>query len=100
MGTTLAGIVGIVILIITFIIAIIIALIPVAVAILLNVIISKHMERAAIMKGHVKSHAFALSFWFGVPGYIYTAALPDLNQQEYLESIVKAMQTKPSEQTS
>lgn len=85
---------GIIIGIVAVIAAIVAVLIPPAIAILINFIISKHMEKAAALKGHHKVHAFAMCFWLGLPGYLYVVALPDVNQQAQLESIVNMMQLK------
>ena len=48
----------------------------------IHIFIAKMMERTAKLKGHKKSHAFALCFWFGILGYIYVACLPDLKLQQ------------------
>ena len=96
----MAQIISIIISLIVIVIAFIAILIPPAIAILINVIISKHMEKAAMLKGHYKVHAFAMCFWLGLPGYLYVAALPDVKQQDYLESIINLMQTKGSTDTS
>ena len=49
-----------------------------AIAIIINAIISSHMELVAIEKGYDKqAHAFWMCFFFGPIGYIYVAMLPD-----------------------
>lgn len=58
----------------------------------LHIFIAKMMEKTAKMKGHKKSHAFAMCFWLGIFGYIYVACLPDLKLQQ-LQDISEAIIT-------
>ena len=58
----------------------------------IHIFIAIMMERAARMKGHKKSHTFAMCFWLGIFGYIYAACLPDLRLQQ-LQDISEAIIT-------
>ena len=63
-------------------------LLGLALPIILNCIIAKKFEKIAFQKGYTKSiHSFAMCFWFGIVGYIYVAALPNLAQQKVTEEI-------------
>lgn len=60
----------------------------------IHIFIAIMMEKTAKMKGHKRSHAFALCFWFGIFGYVYVACLPDLKLQQ-LQDISCAILTNP-----
>ena len=62
----------------------------------IHIFIAKMMERTAKMKGHKKSHAFALCFWFGIFGYIHVMCLPDLKLQQ-LQDISCAILANPDD---
>ena len=58
----------------------------------LNEIIASHMEEAAAKKGYgEEAHVYKMCFWLGAIGYLYTIALPDLNQQKKLDKIIKLL---------
>ena len=83
--------------IVTYCLMALAVILPIALFFGLRAIISVHMKKIAIMKGHEKAHAFALCFWLGIPGYIYVVALPDLVQRKQLETIINVVNTKKFE---
>ena len=45
----------------------------------INGIVASFMRNVAYAKGYDdNAHAFAMSFWLGVAGWLYVVALPDL----------------------
>lgn len=74
-----------------------VVILPIALFFGFRAIISVQMKKIAVMKGHEKSHAFALCFWLGIPGYIYVVALPDLVQRKQLETIINVVNAKKLE---
>lgn len=51
------------------------------------------MNKVATAKGYgKKAHVFAMCFWFGIVGYIYVAALPDLIRQRQNQQLIELME--------
>ena len=54
-------------------------ILPLAIYLIINCIFAKKFEEIAFQKGYDNSiHSFALCFWFGILGYLYVIALPNL----------------------
>ncbi len=81
------------------IIAVILLAIPLL-FILAKLIISKHLSSIAKMKGHPSLWAFILCFVFGIPGYFYVAALPDMKKREQLQKIISILLKEEEDQTA
>lgn len=57
-----------------------------------NAIIASFLKNAAYAKGYDDNcHAWAVSFWLGLPGWIYVASLPDLVQRKNQEAIINLL---------
>lgn len=67
------------------------------IAIVINFFIASKMCEVAELKGYSskEKHIFAMCFWFGFFGYLYTIALPDLKLHNLLS---KAFEQKVQEQ--
>lgn len=58
----------------------------------INGIGAQKMKEAAILKGYGDDyHIWALCFWLGIFGYLYTMALPDLVTQGQNQQIIKLL---------
>jgi hypothetical protein len=54
----------------------------------INLMFAYKFEDIAFKKGYDSSiHSFALCFWFGIIGFIYVAALPDLNNRNNTKKV-------------
>lgn len=61
--------------------------IAIAIALIINYVFAKKFEEIAFQKGYDESiHSFAMCFWFGILGYLYVIALPDLNNHYNIHS--------------
>lgn len=57
-----------------------------------DLFIASYMEDVAQKKGYDgDSHVWAISFWLGLPGWLYTIALPDLVARENQQKIIEAL---------
>jgi len=65
-------------------------IIGVAIAyLIINAIVASFMRQAALEKGYDDgAHAWAMSFWLGIAGWIYVVALPDLIARRNQEKII------------
>lgn len=58
----------------------------------INLIVAEHMKKAAYAKGYDdSSHAWAMSFWLGIAGWFYVAALPDLVARKNQETLISVL---------
>lgn len=64
----------------------------IVVYLVINGIVASFMKNAAYAKGYDdNAHAFAMSFWLGVAGWLYVVALPDLVARENQERIIQIL---------
>ena len=66
-------------------------IIGLVIGIIVNAICARLMCKLARKKGYnaEKEHIFAICFWLGVFGWIYTIYLPDLVKREYLSKLAE-----------
>lgn len=70
-------------------------IITIIVYFVINLIIANMMKQAAYAKGYDdNAHAWAMTFWFGIIGCIYVAALPDLIARQNQEQIIEKLSGK------
>jgi len=68
------------------------------VVVCIQVAVANTMQNLAEMKGHTNRVAWHLSFWLGMLGWVYTAALPDLRLRTMLKKLtVPTGSAQPSE---
>lgn len=66
--------------------------IVVLVYLVINVIVASYMKNVAYAKGYDdNAHAFAISFFLGIAGWIYVVALPDLIARDNQEKIIRLL---------
>ena len=69
------------------------------IALIINVLMAKLMENAAIMKGYGKNkHIFAICFFLTIFGYFYVIALPDKVIQSQNQQIMELLKQKKEDQ--
>lgn len=60
--------------------------------VVVNVIVANYMKNVAYAKGYDdNAHAFAISFIFGIAGWLYVVALPDLIARDNQEKIIRLL---------
>lgn len=63
-----------------------------AVYLVINGIVAYHMKNVAYSKGYDDdASAWAMSFWLGIPGWLYVLALPDLVARKNQEIIIELL---------
>ncbi|MBQ8247524.1 MAG: hypothetical protein IJZ42_10360 [Lachnospiraceae bacterium] len=69
-----------------------VGIIAAIVYLIIDGIIAYYMKQVAYAKGYDdNAHAWAISFWLGLPGWIYVVALPDLIQRKNQEELIKLL---------
>lgn len=66
-------------------------IIAILVVIAIHFFVAYLMDTAAREKGYDNCHAFAISFWLGIPGCLYIVALPDKKLQKQNEEIINLL---------
>lgn len=67
-------------------------IIAAVVYLIIDAIIAYYMKEVAYAKGYDdNAHAWAMSFWLGLPGWLYVVALPDLIQRKNQEELMKLL---------
>lgn len=64
---------------------------------IIHLIAANFMQVAAEEKGYEDSHAMAICFWLGLPGYLYIIALPDKRVQEQNQEIINILMNRQEE---
>ena len=69
------------------------------ISLLIDITLAIKMCKVAKLKGYNTSsyHIFGICFWFGLFGYIYVLALPDLALREALYHLHEDLQKKQAE---
>ena len=67
------------------------------IALVINIFMASKMCEIAELKGYDarEKHIFAMCFWLGFFGYLYTIALPDIKMQSLIRKGINNQENKP-----